>query len=225
MKAQEQFKTTLVDINILQEHPQNYKQHPEDQLYHIIESIKEHGIYRNIIVSKDNYILAGHGVVRACKKMDKKEIPVIYIDIPHTDSKALKILVGDNEIANLGIRDNKSLAEILQQIKSDGLNGLLGTGYDNNMLLALAMVSRPTSEIADINETKEWIGMPDYESGDNVIKATVIFNSIEERTKFINRLEIKNARGVDKKTCSFWYPDRENSDPSSLIIEDGDEYD
>jgi ParB-like chromosome segregation protein Spo0J len=57
----------LVDINLIKPHPKNYKKHPQDQLEHICKSIRENGIYRNILIANDNIILAGHGVYEACK--------------------------------------------------------------------------------------------------------------------------------------------------------------
>ena len=95
-----------VDINDLKEHPKNYKKHPDDQLKHIISSIEEHGFYRNIVIAKDNTILAGHGVYQACKKINKKELPVIRLDIEHDSPQALKVLPSDNEIQNVADVDD-----------------------------------------------------------------------------------------------------------------------
>ena len=53
----------------LKPHPDNYADHPADQIDHIKQSITLFGVYRNIVVSKDNYILAGHGVVEAARSM------------------------------------------------------------------------------------------------------------------------------------------------------------
>ena len=54
-----------IDIEKLIPHPDNYKEHPDQQLDHIIRSIEDHGFYRNVVIAKDNTILAGHGVVLA----------------------------------------------------------------------------------------------------------------------------------------------------------------
>ena len=90
-----------VEINNLKKHPRNYKEHPEQQLEHIIKSIEEHGFYRNIVIAKDNTILAGHGVVQASKLMGKQKVPVIRLDIDSDSTQALKVLTSDNEIGNL----------------------------------------------------------------------------------------------------------------------------
>ena len=59
----------MTPVSDLKPHPRNYKDHPDDQLEHIIESIKSTGFYRNIVIAQDGTILAGHGVVAAAKKM------------------------------------------------------------------------------------------------------------------------------------------------------------
>lgn len=215
----EHFQPKIISIEEIFPHPQNYRKHPEDQLQHLVESIKEHGIYRNIIIAKDNIILAGHGVVEACKKMELKAVPVIQLDIESQSPQALKILTGDNEISHLGEIDDRMLSEILRDIKVKDINGLLGTGYDEKMLANLVMVTRPASEIANINEAKEWVGMPDYEEENKCWKAVINFDTIEERHEFIKQLDFKNVNGRESDVCSLWWPDREREDPSSVIVE------
>ncbi len=103
----------LVLLSSLKPHPRNYRQHPEDQLLHLMESIKQNGLYRNILVSKDLTILAGHGVSKACERLEMKEVPVIRLDVDSESPQALKILAGDNEIGHLGEIDDRALTEIL----------------------------------------------------------------------------------------------------------------
>ena len=68
---------TLTDVSLLKPHPENYKKHPQDQLEHISKSIQENGIYRNIVISNDNVILAGHGVFEACKRLGFVKVPTV----------------------------------------------------------------------------------------------------------------------------------------------------
>ena len=63
-------KYQQIDIETLIPHPRNYKKHPDDQIKHLCESINENGIFRPIVIAEDNTILAGHGVVLACKKLN-----------------------------------------------------------------------------------------------------------------------------------------------------------
>tara|TARA_R100000734_G_C3272187_1_gene67914 strand:+ start:190 stop:717 length:528 start_codon:yes stop_codon:yes gene_type:complete len=151
----------LVDINLIKPHPKNYKKHPQDQLEHICKSIRENGIYRNILIANDNIILAGHGVYEACKRMGFTKVPTLKINLNSSDPKAMKLLVSDNEIGHLAEIDQISLSETLKSIMDN--NTLLGTGYDEMMLSNLLFTTRPESEIKDFDAAAEWVGMPEYE--------------------------------------------------------------
>jgi ParB-like chromosome segregation protein Spo0J len=66
-----------VALDDLKPHPRNYQQHPDDELAHIMESIKTHGFYRNVVIARDGTILAGHGVTQAARKLGYTHVPVI----------------------------------------------------------------------------------------------------------------------------------------------------
>ena len=123
------FTVETVKIDTLKDHPRNYRTHPDDQLDHIIASIKQHGFYRNIVIAKEGTILGGHGVTKAAKKMGLDSVPVIRLNISPNSSQALKVLAGDNGIAHLGEVDDRMFTEILKEIKEIDIEGLIGTGY------------------------------------------------------------------------------------------------
>lgn len=213
------FNTKSVKISDLKPHPRNYRQHPEDQIQHLVQSITEHGLYRNIIAARDMTILAGHGVVEACKKIGLTEVPIFLVDVESESPAALKILTGDNEISHLGEINDRTLTELLKDIKSLDVNGLLGTGYDERMLASLVMVTRPTSEIANINEAADWVGMPEYDEGCDVFKVSISFESKEKRDEFFEMLKAKHINGRDSKCASMRWPDTPEDDPSSVMFE------
>lgn len=121
-----------IDIGALKPHPENYRKHPEEQIKHIIASIKEHGIYRDIVVSRDDYILAGHGVTEALKIIGVKDVPVIRVNCDHDSPQAKKIIVGDNHISNLAETDTEALKQLLHGI--DDTDELLGTGFNQDIM-------------------------------------------------------------------------------------------
>lgn len=209
----------LVDIEQLKEHPRNYREHPADQLQHIIQSIEDNGVYRNIVIARDNTILAGHGVVKACRLMTLSRVPVIRLNIAPDDARALKIVAGDNEVTRLAAVDDRVLTEMLKDIATDDVEGLLGTGFDSKQLAALAMVTRPVSEVATKNEAEEWVGMPDWQKVDSPLKVNVQFRSEADREKFAKTLGITLTTS---RVQSIWYPARERDDIQSVIVEDGD---
>lgn len=210
--------TETARITDLKPHARNYREHPDDQLAHIVASIEQHGFYRNVVVARDGTILAGHGVVRAAEKMGRDEVPVVRLDLDPLEPRALKVLAGDNEIANLAEVDDRSLTELLKEINNTDVSGLLGTGFDEQILANLVMVTRPESEIADLGEAAEWLGMPEHDPGGPVWKIMVSFKSEAERGEFAEKLGLKFAK-KRRTIWSSWWPPRDRADSKSVLIE------
>lgn len=205
-------KVTEVDITKLKDHPENYREHSDDQLLHIIESIEKNDFYKNIVVAKDYTVLAGHGVFKAAVKMGKKTIPVHILDIESDSVDALKILTGDNEIGRLAGVNDRELTEILKRVKEQ--DKLLGTGFDEMILANLLVVTRPASEIKDLNAAAEWVGMPDYQDKESSINNIIYFASLEDQKEFFEKI----GQEIPKNRY-FWYPKQEQSDTKSVKFE------
>ncbi len=211
------FKYKTESIGNLKAHPRNYRTHPDDQLEHIIQSIKDHGIYRNIVVAKDNTILAGHGVVLACLKMKIEQVPIIQLGIDANSPQALKVLTGDNEISHLGEVDDRALSEILKDIKDQA--NLFGTGFDDMMLENLVMVTRPGDEIKDFNAALHWTGLPEHTMvNETSIRLFITFPDEETRLQFLTKFKIKVdiARGLAWSTRWPW---EERQDTRNIAFE------
>ena len=211
-------KSEMIKIKELKNHPKNYREHTDDQLEHLITSIKQHGFYRNIVISKDNFILAGHGVVQAARRMELESVPVVRISANHDEAQALKVLTGDNEIGRLAGVDDRLLSELLKEVKEYDTVGLMGTGYDGMMLANLVMVTRPSNEIKDINEAAEWVGMPDYEPKADRIQIYVSFRTREDRENFAKQLGLDMGK-ESSEVWSSWYPPKEIEDIKSVKYE------
>lgn len=118
------------DHDPLREHPQNPRQ---GNVEAIDESIETSGWYGAVIAQKSTgYILAGNHRYRAAVARGATEIPVIWRDVD--DETAVRILLGDNKIADLGGYDEELLATLL-----DSLDSLEGTGYSDVMARAEAV--------------------------------------------------------------------------------------
>ena len=208
------FTATMTPIDALKPHPQNYRNHPDDQLEHLSESIRANGFYRNVVAARDGTILAGHGVVQAAKKMGLEAVPVIRLDIAHDDPRAFKVLLGDNGIGHLAEQDDRALSELLKVVATEDLVGLLGTGYDEAMLAALVFTTRPKSEVPAYDAAAEWAGMPEYsmDDADPVSKIVVGFATDDDRSAFCKLIGLR----ATEKTKSCWWPVRENDDVSSV---------
>ena len=205
-------------ISDLKPHPRNYRKHPEDQLAHIIASIKAHGYYRNVVVAKDGTILAGHGVVEASKKMGLKTVPVIRLSIGPNTPAALKVLTSDNEISNLAEVDDRVLTGLLKELSN--VDDLVGTGFDKEMLAALTFVTRPASEVRDLNEAAHWVGMPAYEEGGTPIRLIVSFKKREDLEEFVSKHNLKIDKSAIKgETWSTRWPWTEREDSAKIKFE------
>ncbi|MFQ5473773.1 MAG: ParB N-terminal domain-containing protein, partial [Dehalococcoidia bacterium] len=202
----------------LSEHAANYRQHPDDQIEHLKASIESQGFYRNVVIARHSTILAGHGVVKAAKALGLEEVPVVRLDIEPDSPAAMKVLVGDNEIAHLVEQDDRKLTEALRELGET--DELLGTGYDERMLAALAMVTRPASEIADIDEAVEWADaeMPDYGQSGQRYQLVVTFENQENRERFVQQHDITILRKQERCWSTRW-PDSEVRDAKTLLYE------
>lgn len=212
-KSNSKYETKMMPLSELKPHPKNYRVHSDIQIEHLVESLKRYGYYRNIVIANDNTILAGHGVWQAAKKMRRKEMPVRQMDFDPDDPRALHILTGDNEMAGLAEKDDRALTELLKEIRHSELDTLLGTGFDESMLAALAMVTRPIEEIADFNEAAEWLGMPEYESMHDPLKIIMSFANEKNRQAFAEKIGAK----ISDKTISLWWPLKEGRDDISSL--------
>lgn len=200
------FNVEILDVAELHAHKRNYREHPDDQIKHLQESLKTFGVYRNIVVAKDNTILAGHGVVSAAKKSGIKRIPVFRLNVGANDRRAIKLLVADNEIEHLAEQSDRQLADLLKELKET--DDLLGTGFDEMMVANFLMTTRAESEIATIDEAAHWIGMPEYVGEKRFPFLIVSFRSDKARQAFARLLKIE----ITAKTKSIWYPPEQRAD-------------
>jgi len=124
-----------VPIDSIAAHPKNYRGHPDAQVDAIRHSLDQFGQYRPVVVSSDGVILAGHGVWLAQKATGATDIDTVRMDFPHTDPRAEKLMVADNELSRMAQDDDRALATLLADIqRTDGLDG---TGWDDGALDAL----------------------------------------------------------------------------------------
>lgn len=205
-------------LDELRPHPRNYQAHPDDEIEHLMESLRANGVYRNILVAEDGVtILAGHGVVEAARRLPLETLPARRMPFSPDDPRALKLLASDNEISHLAEVDDRLLTELLKEIQESA--GLLGTGYDEAMLANLVMVTRPASEIADLDAAAHWVGMPEYDdAGGERAKASMQllmqFRSQEDKIAFCQQAGF----GLDprEQQATIWWPARPKDDVRSL---------
>lgn len=212
-------ETEMVLADDLSAHPQNYREHPEEQLLHLRRSLEEHGFYRNVVVANDGTVLAGHGLLAAAKAIGVRKVPVTRLACGPNDPEALRVLAGDNEMPKSGARDDRKLTEVLRQLaESEQEDALVGTGHDAATLTNLVFVSRPGSEVEGYDAAAEWVGMPEFEPQADRIRLVLAFDSEDQREELARRLELVLAKKTGS-VWSAWWPPREQEDLQSVRFE------
>ena len=70
-----------LDIDTLTPYKDNAKEHTEEQIQHLVNSIKQFKMIDPVGVwGKDNTIVEGHGRVLACRELDMTTVPCIRLD-------------------------------------------------------------------------------------------------------------------------------------------------
>lgn len=113
-------------------HPGNPRQHPPEQLAVLIDSLKWHHQPKPVVITADNVILAGHGLVEAAKLagIESLECSIYQGDAPEA------FILMDNKSASMAVDDPSKLADILQEL-DNGEQDMAATGYSEEQIAAL----------------------------------------------------------------------------------------
>ena len=99
---------------------------PEHEMSALINSIREFGIVEPVVVNQDNTVIGGHQRLLACLQLNKRFIPVLYVDLPKQKEKVLNLAL--NRIH--GIWDEQKLLDILKEIDLEGNGDFDLTGFE-----------------------------------------------------------------------------------------------
>ena len=197
-------KAQQISIDKIKPHPRNYKIHPPEQLEHLQQSIKENGIYRNILVANDFTILAGHGIVEAAKLLGLTSVPILRLDLPPNSTKSIKILTADNEVTHLAETNMREMSELLKELLVE--DDLLGTGYDKDKIENLLMVSRSKDEVKKL-EDEDWGNYMDFQAVKPNPKLIINFENEKDREDFAKFIGAE----LTDKTKYIWWPFKEKN--------------
>ena len=117
-----------IPIMDIREHPRNPRR---GSVSLIKESITENGIYKPLIVTSDNVILAGNHSYQALVRLGYDHAQVVQLDLHSDDPAATKIMLADNRTSDVSAHtyDDTELLALLE-----GLTDLTGTGYSDTDL-------------------------------------------------------------------------------------------
>ena len=211
-------KAQQISIDKIKPHPRNYKIHPPEQLEHLQQSIKENGIYRNILVANDFTILAGHGIVEAAKLLGLTSVPILRLDLPPNSTKSIKILTADNEVTHLAETNMREMSELLKELLVE--DDLLGTGYDKDKIENLLMVSRSKDEVKKLDD-EDWGNYMDFQAVKPNPKLIINFENEKDREDFGKFIGAE----LTDKTKYIWWPFKEKNKFAHLnyVAEDSNE--
>ena len=136
-------------VNDLIPYANNARTHSEEQVNQIASSIKEFGFNNPILVDEQGGVIAGHGRLKAAKKLGLKVIPTIELTgLSEAQKKAF--ILADNRIALNSGWDIDLLRIELQELQDTDLAPV--TGFSDEELNALLC---GTTELAEEEEEPE----------------------------------------------------------------------
>ena len=113
-----------VPIDTLRPYPDNPRAGDTDV---IVESIRENGLYRPLVVSSDSVVLAGNHTYFALAELGHEEVPIVRLEVAADSEAARRIVLVDNRSSDLAKYDDGTLVSLLATLES-----LEGTGYSTD---------------------------------------------------------------------------------------------
>lgn len=158
-----------VDVSDLIPYEQNAKKHPDKQVEHIANSIREFGFRQPLVIDKNNVVVIGHGRLLAAKKLGMKTVPVTYADD-----------LSEEQIKALRLADNKTNEsewdEAIKKLE-------LGSIFDIDM----SKFGFETIE-EEQNPYTDKIKIPQYEVKGDLVSVSDLFNK-EKADELIKEID------------------------------------
>ena len=137
----EELKIVYLSPDALTPYERNAKIHPDAQVEHIANSIREFGFRQPLVVDKDGVVVIGHGRLMAAKKLGLESVPVTYAD-DLTDEQIKALRLADNK-TNESPWDFSALEEELAEL--DEMFEMADFGFGDE----------PDGEESDVSDVQE----------------------------------------------------------------------
>lgn len=172
------------DLSILIPYANNNKEHSEEQVDEIIQSIEENGFNDPIIVDEDNIILSGHGRRLAAIKMGRLYVPTIIISwLTDTQKRNFRIKV--NRLADMAGYNMENLRVELLSLGDEWLNNLFADIID----LEPAQITTITNELTDNALVPSQVDR-NYDFSQRTIQEIKLTFTPEEYTTFLEKVDL-----------------------------------
>lgn len=188
-----------IPIEKLEPDARNARQHTENQVQQIAESIKAFGWTNPILIDERNQIVAGHGRFAAAKLLGSPKVPCLRIT-GLTSEQLRAYVIADNKLAQNSSWDEALLAQEMAALK-ELINDVSIMGFTQQEIDSLLAID------ASNNPVHEWQGMPEFkhEDKESFQKVIVHFKNQADVDKFAALV----AQPITPKTRSIWYPEAE----------------
>jgi hypothetical protein len=160
-------------INEIQSNVENPRIIKDSKFRKLVQSIKDFPEMlelRPIVIDENNLILGGNMRHKACIEAGLKEVPVKIAKGLTTEQKQ-EFIVKDN--VGFGEWDWDILSNEWQSNKLEEWGLDVWQNYDDN--------------VNKVNTSDEWVGMPEFEAKDSGYKATITFETEEDRLTICKR--------------------------------------
>ena len=119
-----------IDIKLIKQYPNNPKEHPDEQIDMIVNSIREFGFNQSIVLDKNNEIIVGHGRYLAALKMGMTEVPFIRKE-NLTDEQVKAYRIADNKLNESGW----NMPLVIDELKGLSDEMIELTGFDKDLII------------------------------------------------------------------------------------------
>lgn len=92
----EELRIEYLPLDALKPYSRNAKKHPDEQVEHIANSIREFGFRQPLVIDRDGVLVIGHGRLLAAKKLGLKTVPCVRAD-DLTDEQVKALRLADNK--------------------------------------------------------------------------------------------------------------------------------
>ena len=113
----EELRIEYLPLDALKPYSRNAKKHPDEQVEHIANSIREFGFRQPLVIDRDGVLVIGHGRLLAAKKLGLKTVPCVRAD-DLTDEQVKALRLADNKLNESGW-DFASLEEELDELEAE----------------------------------------------------------------------------------------------------------
>lgn len=114
---QNKMEIQYIGVDEITAYSRNAKKHPDEQVEHIANSIREFGFRQPLVIDRDGVLVIGHGRLLAAKKLGLETVPCVRAD-DLTDEQIKALRLADNKTNESGW-DFAALEEELNGLEAE----------------------------------------------------------------------------------------------------------